>query len=627
MYNMNDAALKPFERKYSLELIFDFGVVALAIITLLNQLFHFIPEEIGWIVALVTVALGLVPVLRAALRELFHGIVTIDLLASVALLATLYTAEYVSASFIVLMLAFARVFEAITEDRARHAVLALLKLRPETARRKNGDEIEEISVHEVRIGDELIIETGDRAPVDGIVVSGEAMLDESSLTGESMGVEKKKGDKIWSGTLNETGVVIVRTEKIGGDTMLSKMVDLVDVATKEKPKTTRIADRFATFFIIVMALVAVVVYLVTHDSKAVLALLLVTCADDIAVAVPLGFSLAISVAAKRGILLKGSAAFERLEKVKVLALDKTGTLTKGKQKVSSLDIARGISEGEMIQALSVVSSESSHPSSVAIRKYLHEKGMSPKVSSEFNEVPGRGVTALFEGKKFYAGKIDFLKEHKVNVPEELILRIKGMSDIGMSSVVVAEGERAIAVVFLEDELRPHIKEMLVKIREFGVRHIIMLTGDNEKVAKRVAQTLGIDEYVATLRPEDKLSRIKALRKHHGAIAMVGDGVNDAAALALADVSFAMGAIGSETAIEAADIALMHDNIDRLPEVFALARRSMSIIRMNFVIWGITNVVGMILVFSHTIGPEGAALYNFITDFIPIINVFRIIRYK
>ena len=620
---------RSFKRLWKPEYIFDEFVIILAFVALI---FHALPSSgaQGADTVLIFVSLiGIVPVLHGGVASLLlDRRLTIDLLASVALGGSLLQDELVSAVFIVLMLASARLFETITEGRASRAIERLLALRPKMARLRKGDRIFSVPLREVKVGDRLIVEAGDRVPVDGAVLEGTASINEASLTGESTLVEKKKGDKVWSGTESVAGTLTIRAEKIGKDTTVEKMAALVQEAGQEKPRAQRIADRFAAIYIVLVFIAAIVLYAGTRNPALVLSLLLVTCADDIAVAVPLGFALAVATVARRGMLVKRTAVFEILCKVKVVALDKTGTLTRGRPKVAALETYDGGTQEELERALTLLTATSSHPSSVAIREGLHARHVAAHVPERSEEIPGKGMRAALGNETYLSGKLEFLRENGVIVGKDIEDRVLVLEKEGASVTTVAKLQGILGFAVLEDELRPHVTEMIAMLRTLGVEHIVMVTGDNELAAKRVATAVGITEIVANCTPASKLEELKKLKKKYKKpLAYVGDGVNDAAALALADVSFAMGAIGSDAAIEAADVALMRDDISKLPEAIELGVECMRVVHQNFWIWGITNGAGLLLVFLGMIGPSGAAFYNFATDFLPIANVFQLLKIR
>ncbi len=607
-----------------LSIVFNEALIIVFVLALVSTWARLLSTVVGNDILIIVSVIGVVPVAWSAAKAIRRKKITIDLLASIALAFTFIKGEWLSAAFINLMLASARLFDKFTETRTRHVIERLMKLRPERVKVKIGDKFEEVHIDKVKVGDLVVIESGERVPVDGVVIQGQASIDQSTLTGESEHITKKEGDKVYSSTLNDSGSLVVRAEKVGADTTLSKIVSLVDEASRAKTNIERIADRFSSWYVFLTLVGSGVIYFFSRDLNVVLSVLLVTCADDIAVAVPLGFTIAIAKAGREGIVVKGAAIFERIKKLKTFVTDKTGTLTKGLAKVVTPFRFGDMSEEEFLKIVGTCQMNSRHPVSLAMLRFLSEKKISYPAPDEFNETPGDGIAVKRNGRQFVAGKLSFLETMGIRATGEQKKKINEFEDKGYSLTAVGSEGKLLGLMVLEDEVRPLARLSVAETRRLGAERWIMLTGDNEKVAKKVSDEVGLDEYHADLKPEDKLDLIKSFKKkYQGDLAMMGDGVNDAAALALADVSIAMGAIGSDAAIEAADIALMHDSVKKIPELMLLSSKSMKIINNNFWIWGVTNALGLILVFGGILGPTGAAAYNFVTDFFPVMNVFEI----
>jgi Cd2+/Zn2+-exporting ATPase len=489
---------------------------------------------------------------------------------------------------------------------------------------KKGEEILEVSALAIKKGDLLVIESGDRIPADGIIVSGQASIDQSVLTGESELAVKKEGDKVFSSTLNESGSLLVRAEKVGKDSTVEKVIFLVEQASREKSSSEQITAKFTSWYISLTVIGSVILYLIVGKTQLVLAVLLVTCADDIAVAVPLAFTAAIAYAARQGILIKGAGVVEGLSKIKYFVTDKTGTLTFGRPRIKEIVIFNNESEEEVLRKFGTSQIDSHHPSSRAIISYIKEKGIEIAAPDEFNESPGDGIFVVKNNDKIFAGKISWLEENGIKTNQGQLGKIKFFEEKGFSITALGFGNKLLALAVLEDSIRPYSRFLVEATRKLGVKHWVMLTGDNIKVAERVADELKIKTFRAELKPEAKLEYIKEFKKKNiGTLAMIGDGVNDAAALALADVSIAMGVIGSDAAIEAADVALMKDDLSKIPVAMFLGKKTAGIVQQNFWLWGIINAIGLFLVFSGALNPMGASAYNFITDFFPILNALRI----
>jgi heavy metal translocating P-type ATPase len=568
------------------------------------------------------------PVLVRALKSIKEKKISVDLLASIALVISLLNKEWASAAFINLMLTSARIFTVYTDNKAKSAIKSLLKLKPQHVMVKKGNGIVKESISKIKKGDLIVIELGERIPVDGVVVSGQAEIDQSSLTGESLPVSKKTGDEVLSSTLNLAGSIIIRAEKVGKDTAFEKIIRLVEASQRNKIGILTTVDKFTSFYILITLIGAIALYLITYNLNLILTVLLVTCADDIAVAVPMAFAASLSTAAKRGIIIKGGAFLEGLTKVKTFVFDKTGTITKGKLKVDRVYSFSDYSGEAIVKYASMADFFSEHPVARAVIDYAAKNKLRYTRPTDFKEFPGNGSLAKFHGQTISCGKIKFLIEQGVKISDEEIKKIDEINAPGANSVLaVGLDGKLIGLIALIDEIRPEAKSAIAELKLMGVKHFIMLTGDNEHAARKVADEVGITKFHANLLPGDKLEYIKKYLNKTYKVAMVGDGVNDAAALALADIGIAMGTIGIDAAIEAADIALMKDNFSKIPEVVALGRKTMRNTYQNFWLWGVINLVGLGLAFGKIVGPEGAAAFNFFTDFVPIFNSMRMFLYK
>lgn len=610
-----------------------FLFVALAAVLVLHYS-HFVSRLIDSALLTFFASIATLPVLFSAYQALKNKKITVDLLASVALAVSLLNQQWASAVFINLMLTSARIFDSYTQNRARNAIKSLLKLRPEKVKVQRpastageGTEIIEESVNKIRKGDLIIVELGDRVPVDGIIVSGTAQIDESSLTGESLPVDKSINDEVLSSTMNVSGSLVIRAEKVGKDTAFEKVIHLVEESQKDKAGIQTTADKFTAWYITATFLGAILIYVFTRDTSIVLAVLLVTCADDIAVAIPIAFSAGIASAARRGIIIKGGSFLEGLVNVKTIIVDKTGTLTKGMLHVTQVYPLGEKPSQKIVSLAASADFFSEHPVARAIIRYAEEQRINFEKTEEFEEYSGKGSMAVLTGQKIICGKIDFLQSLGVVISPKQNTQIEKIKEAGTGSLLsVAVGNQLVGLILFEDEIREEAKETVRKLRAQGVENIVMLTGDNEKVAKKVSDFIGLTAYHANLLPEDKITYVKKYLNTKTKVAMIGDGVNDAAALALADVGIAMGALGTDAAIEAADIALMKDDLSKVSEAIEIGQVVTKISRQDFWIWGIVNAIGLGLVFARIIGPEGAAAFNFITDFFPLLNSMRMFGY-
>lgn len=569
--------------------------------------------------------IGTIPVIISGIKAIWNRKVSIDLLAAIALIFSILEGEWLSAIFINLMLTSARLLLAYNEARARKNLESLLKLKPVKIKVKTEDGIIEVKYADIKVGDLVIVDLGERVPIDGAVISGQASIDESSLTGESIPVNKGLGDKVLSSGMVVSGNLVIRTEKVAGDTTLEKIIKMVEQAQIDKPDIHTTAEKFATWYLAAIFLATVILYIFTHNLTLILAVLLVVCADDIAVAMPLTFLTAISFAARKGIIIKGASFLEALKDIKVIFVDKTGTLTKGKLKVEGF-ISKSKNKDLVLKYISLCSELSDHPMSKAIAAFSASfKDKKEKIPDSFSEISGNGVQAIFNNKELLFGKQLFLKGKKIIISADYIIEAEKEEEKGFNVTFVSFDGEYVGYFIIADEIKDNIKQSMMELKAMGVEKIIMLTGDNERVAKRIKEMTGITDYYYNLLPEQKLKHIKDSLNSKYKVAMIGDGINDAAALSLADVGIAMGNIGYDVAIESADIVLVKDDFSRVPQMINISKYVMKIAEQDFWIWGTTNLIGLALVFKGILAPTGASAFNFLTDFLPLINSTRIFK--
>ncbi len=608
-------------KKFTSQIQFEIGLLIALFATLGFYYTGVLTADLHFVLIGMAIA-GTLPVVISAKINFLHGEwASMDMLASIALVFSLWSQEWTSAVFIALMLSAARLLSILTEARTEESIESLLELRPDTVNVEHDGRVEAVPFAALAIGDVVVVDAGDRVPVDGIVLNGEAAVDESSLTGESLPVDKEKDSPVFSSTLVSSGNLHIRAEKVGKDTTLEKIVELVKSSRKQRSKIHTLGELFGkTYLISILAFSGVLLYF-THDTPLVLAVVLVVCADDIAVAVPLAFLGAIGSSAKRGVIVKGGAYLEALTRAKIFVFDKTGTLSKGTLVVSCVSPAQGSTESDLLHYSAIASRVSKHPLSRAITQCANERGVEEIFPDMSRSVGGKGLVATYKNSTIILGHARFMASQGIAVPQELQDEADRLSRNGDSISFTARDGIVLGIIALHDEIKDEAKESLEKLRALGAERIIMLTGDNAQVAQTVAESIGITEFYPNLLPEDKVARVLELSKS-GEVVMVGDGINDAAALSAATVGVAMGALGYDTAIESAHIVLMTDDLAKLVETVERARRVQEIAIGDFWIWGATNAFGLALVFFGIIGPAGAAAYNFISDFFPLGNSLR-----
>jgi heavy metal translocating P-type ATPase len=593
---------------------------ALSVLLVSTLLYYYVFD--GTIVPVLAAAtLGSIAPLKEALDAVRTRTITIGAFNFFALAVSYATGEYTSAAFIALMLTIASWLDWRTDARASNAIEELLKLKPTRAVRIEEHAEVGIESSAIQTGDLLLVKTGERIPADGIIEYGTGFINEASLTGESVPVSKTVGDEVFTSTLSESGILKIRATRVGTDSTLERMAALIAEAGQNKSKEERLADRFAGIFLPIVFIAGIATYLVTGDVRKMAALFLIVCADDIAVSIPLAITASLGHAAKRGVIIKGGQWLRALANVRTLAFDKTGTLTHGTFTLASATIEHGFNEQLFWSLVGSAEKYSEHP----VGKALYREAVvhTPTVPDPTNVqvVKAAGISASIADHTVTIGNLRMLTDLATPIPTEMKdAFIRGELSAQTVMYVVIDGTVR-GVLGIADTPRPEAREAL---RSLERAHItpVMLTGDNETVARAIATDLGITSFRAQMTPESKMRVIEELGRA-GKLAMVGDGVNDAPALARADVGIAMGEGGTAVAVEAANIIILTDRLDRIPEMITLARKTVSVVNLNMGIWLVTNVVGVGLVFAGIATPAFAALYNLLSDFLPLINSARL----
>ncbi|MBE0603541.1 MAG: cation-translocating P-type ATPase, partial [Deltaproteobacteria bacterium] len=552
-------------------------------------------EPLARLPFLASILLGGAPVALRGFREIRNRSLGMNALMTVSIGGAALLGEWAEASVVVTLFALANLLEARSLDRARRATMELFSASPEQAViRVGGAEGQERTVpaEEVRPGDTLVIRPGQRVPVDSVVHRGASDLNESILTGESLPVEKKEGDALYAGTVNGRGPLIAQATRALSDSTFARILRRVEEAQTQKAPVQTFMERFAAVYTPAVLgaaiLVAALPPLLGHGSAAdwvyrALVVLVIACPCAIVLASPVATLSALTRATREGILFKGARHLETLGKVRAVAFDKTGTLTHGRLRVTGVRPAAGGTEEEVLRLAGAVEAGSAHPVAEAIRREASRRGVATAargtLARTFAVVEGQGVRAEVDGKQVYVGNPGFFKD-KEPLKDEIERLLGGKAAPAGSVVLVGTDDGMTGALELADQLRAHAPETVRALRELGIRHLVLLTGDNESAARAVGDSVGIDEVEHGLLPEDKLERIRALVASHGAVAMVGDGVNDAPALALATVGVAMAAAGSPAAMETADVALLTGDLRKIPFAVALGRRMVGAVRQN-----------------------------------------------
>lgn len=574
-------------------------------------------------VLLGAVAVGLYPLAKTGVIDLVreHKIGT-EIFVTVATVIAIIGREYVAGAILMTIILIAELIAELNTERARASIKALIGSVPETAlvRRPGGDVT--LSLTEVKPGDVVLVRAGEKIPVDGVVRAGDAAVNQAPITGESIPQEKTPGSTVFAGTVVELGALDVETQKVGGDTMFARIVALVESAESERAPVQKLADQVAAWLIPVVFVLLLGVWFVTRDLRMIITLLIFTSPAELGLATPLVVIAAIARAARSGILLKGGIYLEQLAKVDVIAFDKTGTLTIGRPEVIRIDrFDAGTSEEDLLRLAAGAERRSSHPLAKAMVTRAQSQSIEIPEPKRFEVVRGRGVLAELDGQIVRAGNAAFLSENGIALPVEA-------SDGGETTVYVASGDRALGAIRFADPPRPDAKHVIAQLKATGIKRIVMLTGDNAAVAKRIGSELGVDEVEADLLPDGKVDIIKRLIAEGHRVAMVGDGINDAPALAIADVGIAMGVAGTQAALEAADVALMTDDLGKIVEARAIAARAYRTIKENLLVGvGLVHILGITAALMRWIGPVQAALLHLGPDILVFVNSVKLLRVR
>ena len=490
------------------------------------------------------------------------------------------------AAALVFLYSLAEAIEELTFTRTRSAIRELLDLAPKQARRLTGGREETIDADQLRVGDVIVVRPGEALPTDGVILEGSSTFNEAPVTGESVPVEKGPGQQVFAGTVNGQRAVEVKVTRAYADNTLQRIVHLVEQAQSQKSRAQRFVDRFATRYspavLLAAVLVAVIGGLVDGDwtewALRGVTVLVAGAPCALVMSVPVAAAAAISRAGRDGILVKGGLQLEALGRIQAVAFDKTGTLTKGTPEVTDVIPLNGYDRHQALALASAVEARSEHPLAQSVVTRAREEGIEPAAAQQFEALVGHGAIARVDGTEVWVGSPELVAQRAA--AGDLPADVGRLQDEGKTVVFVGQDDRLMALVALRDEPRPEAARAIAELRRLGVKHISMLTGDNHRTARAIAAQLGLDAHYAELKPEDKVTQIRRLHDEHGAVAMVGDGINDAPALATADLGIAMGTGGTDAAIEAADVALMADDITKVAQALSLGRRATRISRQN-----------------------------------------------
>ena len=574
-------------------------------------------------VLLAAMAFALYSLVRAAATDLIkERKIGTELFITIAVIVSVLGKEYLAGSVVLMIILIAEYIAAASGERARNSIRELIGSVPKTTIVKRNGKEETVAIEDLNIGDVVLAKAGEKIPVDGKVTGGSGSVNQAPITGESTPLEKQSGSDVYAGTIVETGALDIEMTKAGKDTVFSRIISLVEEAETGQAPIEKFTDKVASWLIPVVFIFVGVVYFYTRDVKIVIALLIFTSPAELGLATPLVTIAAIARAAREGILVKGGLFLEEMAKVTIIVFDKTGTLTVGSPSVNKVVVAnKNFTEEQVVKLAAAADRRSGHPLAKSILAYADGLKLSYAEPTGFEVIKGRGVRAGVEGKTLLLGNKAFLEENNIAVSTNS----ENLTD---TALYLAVDNQLAGIIYVSDAIREGAKEMVDGLKKSGIQKIVMLTGDNAETAKHVAEQIGITDYKADLLPEDKITIIKELQKDKTKVAMVGDGINDAPALVQANIGIAMGAMGTEAAMEAADIVLMQDKLEKIARTRAISKRAFKTIKENILFGvGVVHVTGIVLVLLRILGPVEAAAIHLFPDTLVFLNSIKLLKVK
>jgi len=605
-------------------------VVISGLLILASWLIQLTSAGLTWlspVVALIAAVLAGWPILGLAWEGVKEKQINADQLVIIALVASVIAREYIAAAIVAFIMILGGLLEELTAHSMRRSIRNLLELAPTTVTRRRDGREETVDISELETGDLVLVRSGERIAVDGIIRQGEASVNQAPITGESVPVDKGTGEEVFAGTLVELGALEVETTKVGSDTLLGHIVELVEAAEKRAAPIQRVVDRYASYFTPITILIAALAWLISGDFMRAVTVVVVACPCGLVLATPTAVVAGLANGARRGILVKGGAFLEMLGKAEIVALDKTGTLTQGRPKVAGVQSLCCHSEEEILTLASGAERYSEHPLGRAVVDEGLRRGLEMPEPATFQPAMGRGVSATWMDTEVKVGRADWLAAEGVALMEPVQTAVAEHETHGHTPLLVVHNGHPAGVICVADEIREESVEAMARLKALGLK-VTILTGDNPLVAAEIARRTGVDDVQASLLPEDKATIVRRWVAEGEKVVMVGDGINDAPALAEATVGIAMGAAGADVAIEAADIALMNDDLNTVADVISLSRRVMDTVRSNILLFSLAfNIIGIALSAMGIINPVGAAVMHNVGSVAVVLNSARLVFRK
>lgn len=578
-----------------------------------------LPINLAW----VPIIISGIPILYGALTALFcEKTISSELLVSTAIVASVAIGEIFAAGEIAFIMAIGEILEDITVNRAKKGISQLIKLSPQQGRKiiKENEKTTEkiVPIEEIYKDDILRVLPGEMIPVDGKIIFGNSSVDQSIMTGESLPIDKTIGNEVFCSTVNCDGSIDIIATKIGEDSSLQKLIRMVKEAEENKAPMQRIVDKWAGWLVPVALIIAVAAYFITSDIIRAVTVLVVFCPCALALATPTSIMAAVGQAAKNGVLIKSGEALEKMGKVNCIAFDKTGTLTFGKLKISDIITTSSATENELLKLACSSEKRSEHPLGKAIVEHGKKQNVEFLEMEDFKMIPGKGIAAKIENNEIYCGNSRFLQEQGIILDENIESILENLRKQGKVSILVGKNRECIGIIALSDTIRPTAKEIVVKLKNMGSR-VVLLTGDHKQTADYFAEEVGIENVYSELLPAEKVTYIKKLEEDGNKVCMIGDGVNDAPALKTADVGVSMASMGTDIAVEASDIALMGDNIEKIPYLKKLSTATIKTIKFNITASMVINLAAIILSVMGLLNPITGALVHNVGSVLVVLN--------
>ena len=612
--------LSGFEREKTGQLTI-LGIMGLAALVSYSGVWrYFLPFDV---IAIAATLIGGYPIFKETVLSLRRKHVNMEVSMTVAIVASLLLGQFTPAVVISFFVILAEFIEEYAVDKGRATVIQLEKSAPKKALvRRNGSEAE-VDPQTLAPNDTVIVRDGERIPVDGIVIDGSAYVNQGSITGETVATEKNTGDSLYAGSVNESGLIEVRTERVGSETVFGKIIKLVEEAEHKKAPIQRISDRLAAWLVEFAIGFSFITFLLTRNTISALSVVVVAGACGVAAGTPVAIVATMGKASKGGVIVKGGMYVEEMSRIDTVVVDKTGTLTFGEPVVTKLVTIEDCNERQLLSYAALAEKHSTHPIARSIMRKAEEFHIDSPEHSTFSYQPGKGVTVNYNGQQVLAGNVSLMSENGVPLSETTRASLANFASQGNTTVLVAHGKEICGMILIEDKVREESKKAIADLKHMRIR-TIMLTGDNENAAKNVGAKVGVDEVYAQLLPEDKVKKIEDLVACGHKIAMVGDGINDAPALAHANVGISMGT-GTDVAIEEADIVLMTNDLRKIADIVRMSKSAYRTIMRNF--YGTVSVdgLGVILAFMGFLNPLLAALIHVVSEFAFIMNSAKLIR--